>query len=237
MRAKQVGILVVLLVAGTAAGAGAAVAYYLNRATAMPTWYNTSTAEETVATSLTQSNRNLLQAKLASGTGVRYEGNNRVAISLSEGEFTQVIAEGLSQNSQTARFLQATEGLQASINGNQVSGGVVVNPAKLPMQELPAPARRALEQAFNTVPMLGDRPLYIGIEGSPRVENGRLILSDDTRVQVGRINLTVADISRLTGISPTQINDRINLALPQTGLTLDGIEFVNGEAVLRGTER
>ena len=44
-----------------------------------------------------------------------------------------------------------------------------------------------------------------------------------------------ADLARLTGLDPAQLNETINLALPQAGLTLDGLEFINGEAVLRGT--
>lgn len=237
MRAKQVAILVLILIGGAAAGTGAAVAYYVNRATAIPTWYNSSTADSTLTESLNHSGQSLLQTKLASGEGVNYEGHSRVTISLTEAELTQVITEGLSQHAQASRLLQATPGIQASINGNQIMGGVVVNPADLPIQDLPPQAQRAVEQAFKTVPMLGDRPVYIGIEGSPRIDNGRLVLSDDTRVQIGRINLTVADLSRLTGISPAQINDHLNLTLTQTGITLDGIEFMNGEAVLRGVAR
>ena len=135
---------------------------------------------------------------------------------------------------QAAAFLPAAESLNATIRGDRVAGGIVVNPADIPTQNLPPQARQALETAFSTIPMLGDRPLYIGIEGSPRVDNGRLVLGNDTRVQIGRVNLSLEDVSRLTGISPAQLNERINLALPQAGLTLDGLEFINGEAVLRG---
>ncbi|WP_156119662.1 hypothetical protein [Leptolyngbya sp. KIOST-1] len=232
MRTKQAVVLALSLVVGLSAGAAAAAAFYWHRATALPTWYSTSGAE-TVAVDVGSSG-NLLQNKLASGQGVRYGSDNRVEISLTEAELTRLLAEGIAQTPRVAQFLPAADSLSATIRGDRVAGGIVVNPAELPTQALPAQARQALDTAFSTVPMLGDRPLYIGIEGSPRVTNGRLVLGNDTRVQIGRVNLSIADVARLTGLDPAQLTEQINLALPQAGLTLDGLEFVNGEAVLRG---
>lgn len=232
MRTKQAVVLVLSLLIGLSAGAAAATAFYWHRATALPTWYSTSGADAIVAE--VGSGGNLLQRKLASGQGVRYGTDNRVEISLSEAELTQLLTEGIAQTPQAAAFLPAADSLTATIRGDRVAGGIVVNPADLPVQSLPPQAREALDTAFNTLPMLGDRPLYIGLEGSPRIDNGRLVLGEDTRIQVGRVNLSVEDVARLTGLDPAQITERINLALPQAGLTLDGLEFVNGEAVLRG---
>ncbi|MGB3138511.1 MAG: hypothetical protein WBG38_09570 [Nodosilinea sp.] len=232
MRAKQAAVLVVSLVVGLAAGAAAATAFYW-QARALPTWYSTAGADTVVTDVADGGGGNLLRSKLASGQGVRYD-NNRVEILLTEAELTQLLSEGLAQVPQATTFLPAAEGFKATIRGDRVAGGMVVNPADLPTQDLPPQVQQALETAFNTVPMLGDRPLYIGIEGSPRVDNGRLVLGDDTRIQIGRVNLSLADAARLTGLNPEQLTEKIGLALPQAGLTLDGLEFVNGEAVLRG---
>ncbi len=231
MRTKQAVVLALSLLIGLSAGAAAATAFYWNRATALPTWYSTSGADTVVAD---VSTGDLLQRKLSSGQGVRYGDNNRVEISLTETELTQLLAEGIAQTPQAAQFLPVADSLNATIRGDRVAGGIVVNPADLPTQSLPPQARQALNTALSTVPMLGDRPLYIGIEGSPRVDNGRLVLGNDTRVQIGRVNLSLEDVARLTGLDPAQLTERINLALPQAGLTLDGLEFVNGEAVLSG---
>lgn len=233
MRTKQAVVLALSLLIGLSAGAAAATAFYWNRATALPTWYNTSGADTAVA-DVSTGGGNLLENKLASGQGVRYGDNNRIEISLTESELTQLLAEGIAQTPQVAQFLPTAETLNATIRGDRVAGGIVVNPADLPTASLPPQAQQALDTALNTVPMLGDRPLYIGIEGSPRIDNGRLVLGNDTRIQIGRVNLSLEDVARLTGLDPAQITERINLALPQAGLTLDGLEFVNGEAVLRG---
>ncbi|HSM81919.1 MAG TPA: hypothetical protein VLS96_09540 [Nodosilinea sp.] len=235
MRAKQLVILTLSLVVGLTAGAAAATAFYWHRATALPTWYSTSGADTAVAENISTGSGNLLRDKLASGQGVRYGTDNQVEISLTEAELTQLLAEGLAQTPQAAPLLPLAESLSATITGDRVAGGLVVNPADLPTQTLPPEARQALETALSTLPMLGDRPLYIGIEGSPQVNNGRLVLGTDTRIQIGRVKLSLEDVARLTGLDPAQITERINVALPQSGLTLDGLEFINGEAVLRGT--
>jgi hypothetical protein len=85
------------------------------------------------------------------------------------------------------------------------------------------------------MPMLADRPFYLGIEGTPRVEQGRLVLDQDTRVQVGRMNLTLTDVSRLTGLSLDQINHLANQMVAQAGLTLEDLELVNGQIILSGS--
>jgi hypothetical protein len=234
MRAKQVVILTLSLVVGLTAGVAAATAFYWNRATALPTWYSTSGADVAVA-DVGAGSGNLLGAKLASGQGVRYGDNNQVAIALTEAELTQLLAERIAHSPELAQFLPIAESINATIRGDRVAGGIVVNPADIPTQSLPPQARQALETAFNTIPMLGDRPLYIGLEGSPRIDNGRLVLGNDTRVQIGRVKLSLDDVARLTGLDPAQISERINLVLPQAGLTLDGLEFIDGEAVLSGT--
>jgi hypothetical protein len=223
------------LVVGLSAGAAAATAFYWHRATALPVNY--SGADSALAATLSSASGNLLRDKLASGQGVRYGPNNQVEIALSEAELTQLLAQGLAQTPQAAPFLPLAEGLTATITGDRIASGVVLNPADLPpeaLEALPPQARTALQTALTTVPMLGDRPVYIGIEGSPRIVEGRLVLGDDTRVQIGRLSLSLEDVARITGLDVAQLSDRLLLALPQAGLALDGLEFVNGEAVLRG---
>jgi hypothetical protein len=234
MRGKQIILFGLLALIGVTAGAGAGAAYYWHRAMALPAWHQPIEADTALADTLRLGSGDLLQSKLATGNGVRYDGNNRVEIFLTEAELNQLMVETLAKNPEAAGLLQSAQGLNATIEGNRVRGGLVVNPATLPLQKLPSQAQQSVQQALNTIPLLGDRPFYVGIEGSPRIDQGRLVLGDDTRLQVGRINLTVADVARLTGIDAAQLTETINVVLPQTGITLDGLEFINGEAVLRG---
>lgn len=232
MKVKPVLIVGTVILVGLAAGAGAGAAYYWMQATALPPAVEIAEATPGVlATHRPNANAEAVIAqKLASGEGVRYEGNNRVAITLSEPEVNQLILAGLAQVPEAQSVLQSAQGMSTTIQGQRVRSGITLNPANLPTESLPPQAQRAL----GMVNLLGNNSLYVGIEGSPRVENGRLMLGDDTQVQVGRINLTLADIERATGMSADQISQTLSVTLPQTGLTLDGLEFTDGAAILRG---
>lgn len=233
MKIRQ-GLMVVLaLLVGGAAVAGAAAAYYWHRATALPTWYTSSAADSDLATTV-NSGGNLLQHKLATGDSIQYLDHHEVEIILTETELNQLIQAELSQSSTVAPLIEASQGVRATIDGERLQAGVVINPTQIPLDGLPADTQDSVKEAIAALPLLGDRDLYLGITGSPRVENGRLILADDTRIQVGNVKLSLAEVARLTGLSTDQLTEEINIALPQAGITLEGLEFVDGQVVLRG---
>lgn len=234
MKAKR-GLLVVLaVVVGGAAVAGAAAAYYWQRATAIPTWYVSGTANSDLAANVS-SGSSLLQNKLAIEDNVRYLSDRQIEITFTETELNQLIQQELSQTPETASLLESTQGLKANIEDDQLQAGVVVNPAELPIQDLPAETQDSLQQALDSLPFATNRELYIGITGNPRIENGQLVLGDDTRLQVGNVQLSTADVARMLGLSPAQLTEQINTALSQTGITLESLELGNDQVILRGT--
>lgn len=216
---------------GMTAGAGAGAAYYWLQATNQPPEVAaaTTTAVSTTVPSSADPGA-LIERKLATGEGVRYEGNNRVAITLSEAEVNQLIVDGLAQVPEAQPIMQSAQAVTTTIEGNRIRSGVTINAADLPTENLPPQA----QQALSMMTLLGNQSVYVGFEGSPRVDNGRLVLDDSSRIQVGRMNLTLNDVSRLTGLDPAQINDTLNVRLPQTGVMLDGLEVSEGAAILRG---
>jgi len=233
MRAKQGLLIVLVLLISGGAAAGAAAAYYWHRATALPTWYTASTLENNLATTI-NSNQTLLESKLAKGDGVEFTNDQQVAITLTEPELNQLIQERLSQSPTLAPLLDASQGVKATVVGDRLQAGMVINPSQIPLNGLPQNAHQTVKEAMEALPMLGDRDLYVGITGNPRIENGRLVLGDETRIQIGNVELSMAEVARLTGLSTNQLREQINIALPGAGLTLDGLEFVNGQVVLRG---
>lgn len=207
-------------------------AYYLTRASALPTWYNeTSTAITVEAISPAD----LLAAKLASGDGVRYLDNSRVEITLSEAELNQMIMGAIADHTQAATWLRSAQGMDTTISNDRIESGIVINLATVSTDELPAGGQQIVDQITQRFPALANRDVYLGVEGSPSVADGRLILDDNIRIKIGNVSFTVDQIANRLGLSPSQLEDQLNLSLSQGGVTLDGIEFVNGEAVLRGT--
>lgn len=200
-------------------------AYAWNKITYLPHWYNHNSGE---AVSLKEGEPNLLKVKLDTGNGVSHGENNQVNISLNETELTALMTQRIGKNSKTSPVLQATKGIKASIKENQVTGGMVVQ-----LSQLPDRARHMVQQVL---PMAGDRPIYIGVTSNPIVQNRQIHLSDNTQLSLGSVSLSLADITKVTGLSKSEINQQVNLALSDAGLTVDSIEFVNGDLVLRGTK-
>lgn len=235
MVARRLLLLLALILLGYTVGAVATAAYYWQKATALPSWHGRGLAGSSLADALSPSPSASLSGKLGAGDRIQPADGDRVEVVLSEGDLNHLMVAALTQIPQAAGLLQATQSTSATIEGDRVRGGVVINPSVLSTQALPGRAQQALDQAFRLMPMLADRPFYLGIEGTPRVEEGRLVLDQDTRVQVGRMNLTLTDVSRLTGLSVDQINRLANQMVAETGLTLEDVELVDGQAILSGS--
>jgi hypothetical protein len=228
MVARRLLLLCVLILLGYTVGAAATAAYYWQKATALPSWHGRGLAGSSLADALSPSPTSILSSKLGASDRIQPADGDRVEVVLSEGDLNHLMVEALTQIPQAAGLLQATQSTSATIEGDRIRGGVVINPSVLSTQALPGRAQQALDQAFRLMPMLADRPFYLGFEGTPRVEQGRLVLDQDTRVQVGRMNLTLSDVSHLTGLSLDQM-------VAETGLTLEDVELVDGQAILSGS--
>lgn len=235
MVARRLLLLLALILLGYTAGAAAAAVYYWQRATALPTWHGQGLSGGNLADAVSQGHRSILSKNLETDGTIQPAQGDRVEVVLSEGDLNHLMVAALTQLPQTVGLLQAAESSSATIEGDRIRGGVVINPGELSTQALPTKAQQALDRAFRLMPMLADRPFYLGIEGTPRVEQGRLVLDQDTRVQVGRMNLTLTDVSRLTGLSLDQINRLANQMVAQTGLTLEDLKLVEGQVILSGS--
>ena len=234
MKLKSSLLVILLVLVSGGAAAGAIAAYYWQRATAVPTWYASSAADSDLAIGVSSS-RELWQNKLATGDADPNTAGRQVEIQLTESEINQLLQEELSQLSTTAPLMEMTQGLKASLAGDRLQAGLVVNPSQLPMQDFPPEAQQTLQQALNSLPLLENQAFYLGITGNPTVENGQLVLGDDTRFQIGNVQLSLAEVARIAGVSPTQLSDRINGAIAQSGVTLDDLSIMDGQIILRGT--
>lgn len=234
MKAQRGLFIGLAILTGGAAAAGGMAAYYWQRTTAVPTWYDSSNADINLAASVSAGS-GVLQNKLSTGDDIQYLDDSQIEMALNETDLNQLIQEKLSQSPEAAPLLEATEGLRANIEDNRLQAGAVVNLADLPIQDLPADSQQTLQQALALLPMLQNQAVYIGIDGNPKIENGQLVLGDDTRLQAGNVQFSLAEVARITGLSPAQLTEKINTALSQSGLTLDSLEVVNDQVILQGT--
>ncbi|MEL6813368.1 MAG: hypothetical protein AAFP03_00980 [Cyanobacteria bacterium J06598_3] len=152
---------------------------------------------------------------------------------ISEGELSQMMTQALASQPYTAPILEAAQDIRTSLDDGRLESGVVMNLSKLPVDALPAEGQQVVEQLTQTFPFLANRDVYLGIEGSPTIVEGKFSL-DDTHIKVGQLKLPVANVASQLGISQTDIENQLGAVLEQQGLTPDNIQIVDGQLVIRG---
>lgn len=227
---KKIGILVGSVAIGTALGTVGALVYSWQQVTQLPGWYGQT---GTILSAEAMTAGQVLENKLLSGQDVRYVDHSRVEIALDETELNQVVMDAIA-SSPHPDLWQATRGVHTNIESDRVESGMVVNLKHLPLDQLPGRERQVVDRVVSTFPMLADRDIYVGIEGQPRIENGQVMLDENTRIRIGNLSLTVPELAKRLGVSSEQLAQQINLTLPLGYLTLDGLEFTGDRAILRG---
>lgn len=226
---KRVILFAACGVLGAAAGMGL---YGWRQATYLPTEYQLSGAQLQpealnleISSPETFSPEPLLSQKLAA----RAAGG---AVTLNEVEVSRLLAQGLAAQANSKEFLQAVQGIDASIEADRVEAGVVMNLADLPRETLPSGVQQAIAQLEQTLPVLTERDVYISIVGRPQVESGRLILDRETAIQIGRLRLPLSDLSEQMGITSEQLESSMASYLEHRGISLEGIDLEDGQMVI-----
>ena len=81
------------------------------------------------------------------------------------------------------------------------------------------------------------RKVYIGVEGKPEIQDGKLRFNQNAKIQVGTMSFTIAEVADRLGVSPEKVQDQLNLELKLRGLTIKDIDFQDGNAILRGSAK
>ena len=110
----------------------------------------------------------------------------------------------------------------------------MVNLGSVPANEMSSNERSVVTKLIQTFPALGDRNVYIGLEGKPTVMNGQVMLGEDTRIKIGDLSFTASELSQRLGIPEDQIRKQINLEIQLGRLRASDIQLEGDRAVVRG---
>jgi hypothetical protein len=215
---KRLGILALLLVMSL--GAGVAVAWH--QATQLPSWY-------TPAASASPPSNPLVSEKLRALYGPQ------ATVTLSAQELNDAVAATLGQVSQDARIPNAIKGVHTELKGGQLKAEAVVDLAQIQEGKFARAEQTVLANILQKLPGLRDRTVYIGLETTPQVVNGQVKLDPATRVQVGNVSLSLQDVAQQLGVSPAELEQGLNKALPLalSGLPVQELTVQEGNLVLK----
>ncbi|MBW4419716.1 MAG: AsnC family protein [Myxacorys californica WJT36-NPBG1] len=158
-----------------------------------------------------------------------------VEVQLDQQELNDVLVAKIAEKSQTKALPKSVKSVHTTVEQDTLKTGAVVDIKALKDSNLGAQEKRFLNEAAQKFPGLNDRKVYIGIEGKPYVQDGRMHFDDQTRVRVGNLSLSVAELAQRLGVSPEQVKERLKLELQLNQLNVKGIELQNGSAILRGS--
>lgn len=215
--------------------------YFWTQATSLPTWYqNQSTSQKNDAHSQTSTNsptnvitatkekiQEQIQTEIQQGSVTP---DQAVNVTLAPQEFNQLIQSELSQQLRSRKLSQIAPHIQSNITNNQLEIGTVINPQKLEKVDLPRHQQAIVNKVVTSFPQLKNQDIYIGITGQPKLENGQLILPNDSQVRVGNLNFTLPEISKRLGVSPQRLQQSLNLNIDQ--LNLRDLQLKENEVTL-----
>ena len=205
------------------AAIGAGVAYGVHRTNQVPDWYQ---AAEHTSLAVPESSKAILLSKFAAAA----EAEGPVAIPLTEADVAELFETALE-----SQGVNPPNEVQASIKGNRIESGVVVNLSDLPPGTLPAGAEGTVSQIIQTVPLLKNRDVYVGIDGSLNIERGKLKLGEDTVLKVGQMSFSLQNAAQQMGLSTFELENYLNTAISRQGIVLEDIQLDDGQLTLTGS--
>ncbi|UBF27686.1 hypothetical protein K9N68_07150 [Kovacikia minuta CCNUW1] len=138
------------------------------------------------------------------------------------------------RKTESQTLAKAIKGVNTTVQDGKIESGAVVNLGSVPIDQLSSNERSFVTKLIETFPVLGDRNVYIGIEGKPSVVNGQVMLNDNTRIKIGDLSFSPAELSQRLGIPEDQIRQRIHLEVQLGRLKVSDIQLEGDRAVVRG---
>ena len=229
-------------------GSGAIAYYYWQQATSLPDWYQTqqlkpvlnrpdpkpsqSTATAIAADSLTTIKTKIkenIQQQEKTNASKGNDGQQPVEVRLSDREFTQLLQTEITQK---FKLPTSQENLiQSRINQGSLEMGAVVNPQKLQSLELSRSQQALVSRVVTTFPQFKNQEFYLGISGTPKLQNGQLMLPTDSRVKVGNLSFTLPEIARKLNIPVARLQQSLQMNVDP--LNLNDIQLKENQIILK----
>lgn len=159
-----------------------------------------------------------------------------VKVALNSEELNDLIVTKITEKQASKALPTSVKGFHTSVQDDTLKTGAVIDVSQLKNDDFGAQGREFLTQLTEKLP-LGNRKIYIGLEGKPEIKNGRLQFGENTRVRVGDLSLSLKELSDRFGIPPEQLKEKLNLELQLRNLNINSIDFQDGNAILRAAPK
>jgi AraC-like DNA-binding protein len=220
-----------------AAGAVGVPYYFWHQATQLPNGFgdraiaaNTIDLNDRVAL---QAARQNAQSKLAR---IQPAADGTVEVEFTDAELNDLLAAEVASVVEAQNLASAVKGISTTIADGKIASGAVIDLtaiSDISDRNLNWPEKTALQAIAQVLPGLTDREVYVGVEGTPAIEAGRLKL-DNTHIRVGNLRFSLADIAQRIGISEAELRQQLDRQLPLDQFGIQAVQLTGDRVRIRG---
>lgn len=164
----------------------------------------------------------------------RSAAGKKVEVEISDRDLNYLVLAKIRGTNQTQPVPAGVKVVNTKIKDGKLHAGAVVNLGELAQDQKSSESVAILDRLTDKLPFLKDRDIYVGIEGKPIVEDGKIKFNRDTQVKVGNMSLTIAQLAENLGVSEAKIEQLMNLKLAQPGLRIDRINLEQDQIKIEG---
>ncbi|AIE73788.1 MULTISPECIES: hypothetical protein [unclassified Synechocystis] len=208
--------ILIFLVLSAIAGVGVSY-YFWQRATRIPAWF------EAEKSSLPMSvPEDLLQEKIHQEVAQAGDRQKPIEVTLTEKELGQVLQTKVGNQLSHG---QSVPRIQTRIKEERLEVGTVLDPEMLNNSQLSPDQQRIIDRVLPLLPNQ-NQPFYIGIEGNPQVQQGQLLLAENSRIKIGDLSFSVDDVAQRLNIPREKLNGLLQINV--NDLDLEDLQIQDG---------
>lgn len=233
---KKIGLVAFLVLLG----GGGWLAYTWQQVTHLPDWYTRDLTPGTVPSTLlpSQVDESAEIETLAFGLQQKVDRvlsttpTQSPQVQLTAQEFNQFVVTSLPTQARSSQVMAAVQAMNTEIESGQLKTGIVIDTSAFPLEQLPSEYRAMVKGLLQSFPALQDKEIYVGVEGKPRLQDGKVVLGEDARLVMGNIRFSYADIRDRINLPPDLLDKTVNLQLGQ--LQIKDLNFQDRSVILKG---
>ncbi|UJB70540.1 hypothetical protein HRE53_05465 [Acaryochloris sp. 'Moss Beach'] len=233
---KKIGLVAFLLLLG----GGGWLAYTWQQVTHLPDWYTRESTPETAPSTLlpTQIDDPAEIESLAFGLHQKVDrvlsttASQTPEVQLTAQEFNQFVVTSLPAQARSPKVITSVKAMNTKIEAGQLQTGIVVDTSTLPLDQLPSEYQATVKGLLQSFPVLQDKEIYVGVEGKPQVQQGKVVLGEDARLVVGNVRFSYGDIRDRINLPTNLLDSPVNLQLGQ--LQIKDLNFQDQTVILKG---
>ncbi len=219
--------------------AGALLYYLWSQATSLPEWYKTGSLRPEEGSIITYGQglgdiRGQLERKMEGQIRKTPAGSRQVEIRLNERDTNRLIASLITENAEKYRYLKAIKASKTSIRDGNLDLGFVINASDIIEDKEHKHVKEIGPRIVDIPGFVKGREFYAGFSGKFGFKNGRLILDENGKIRIGKLDFSLSSAMKRLGIPEEALMEAIrDLRLGK--LKINNIQAVKDTLLLKGS--